>query len=199
MRKTRKTHMVLTADIGNSTVSFALFRGKRKLAKWSLERVGLSGVASFRSALRKCPMRSKVEGVCAVSVVPALNPAFREACRIELGLKPLFASPSNVGIALGKYPARSVGADRIVGAYAAYERYGRALVVVDAGSAITFDAVDDRGRFLGGAISPGPELMALALKSMTSRLPLVRLRRVRRVIGRDTRSCISSGIVAGAA
>ena len=100
---------------------------------------------------------------------------------------------------LGGYPRRQVGADRLVGALAAFERHRRAVVVVDIGTAVTVDAVDARGCFRGGAIAPGPEMMAAALAAMTAKLPRVRPRRVRRAIGRSTRAGIAAGLFFGTA
>nr|HPM41543.1 type III pantothenate kinase [bacterium] len=120
-------------------------------------------------------------------------------CRGALGVSPMFVGPSRAGIRFPGYPARSVGVDRLLSAAAAFERYGRAVVVVDMGSAMTFDAVDSGGRFLGGAIAPGPGMMAASLGAMTARLPRVAPQRPRRATGRDTRSCILSGVVLGAA
>ena len=138
-------------------------------------------------------------GICIVSVVPRLDAIFARACRDAFGLRPLFATPDAIGIPLGRYPRGRIGADRLVNALAAFQIEGGAAIAVDIGTAITFDAINSRGRFLGGAIAPGPELMARALHEMTARLPLVKISIPRRAIGGDTESCMRAGILTGCA
>lgn len=114
-------------------------------------------------------------------------------------MKPLFATARTVGIPLGRYPRRQIGPDRLVNALAARARFKRSCIIIDAGTAITVDGVDGRGHFLGGAIAPGPSLMARALEKGTERLPWVGPVRPRHAIGRSTRGCIRSGVLLGAA
>lgn len=191
--------MLLVVDIGNTNASFAVFRGRRIDARWSVPISRAKNAAALSRILRARAGSRRIDGVCAVSVVLKLNATLCRACRQAFNLSPLFVTAKNSRMKLVGYPASQLGADRIVGALAAYEKLRRAVIVVDAGTGITFDAVDARGRFLGGAIAPGPGLMAGVLHSMTARLPAVEPAPVSRAIGKSTRSCIESGVSIGAA
>lgn len=188
---------LLAIDIGNTRVHCGLFCGKRLVRRFAFPTVSCRSPSAVARALIRGQKRTTVEGVCIVSVVPRLNRIFREALRQAFGVKVLFATPQTIGITLRGYPARRIGTDRLVNALAAYARCKKACIVVDVGTAITIDAVNVRGEFLGGAIVPGLDLMAEALYRMTERLPRVRLVRQRRAIGRDTRACIRSGLFHG--
>ena len=191
--------ILLAIDIGNTSASFGIFGGKKLLSEWRMPISSVRGAPTLAKRIASKARGVKFDGVCIASVVPRLNRIFRLACRSAFGFPPVFVGPSRAGIRMSGYPARKIGVDRLLGAAAAFERHGRAVVVVDIGSAVTFDAVDSGGRFLGGAIAPGPGLMAASLSAMTVRLPRVAPQRPRRATGRDTRSCILSGVVLGAA
>jgi type III pantothenate kinase len=159
--------MILAVDIGNSRTHAALFDGER-LVK-SLKRLDPSGA----------------QICCFASVVP----------RAERALKKLSIPLYKIGRDL-KVPLKSpagVGADRLCNALAAWCKTGRTTLVIDAGSAVTFDIVS-RGEFLGGVIAPGPSISAQAL-TQCALLPLVKPAKVRRVIGRKTREAIQSGLL----
>lgn len=193
---------LLVIDVGNTNVACGLFRGRRLAATWEVRTASCANIHTISRMLSsKVGNRQKqtISGVCIVSVVPRLSPLFRIACKRCLGVRPLFATPKTIGAMLRRYPVSQVGPDRLVNALAVYERFGRACVVVDIGTAITFDVVNAHGEFEGGAIAPGPALMSGALHWMTARLPEVDPARPRRAIGKSTRECIRAGVVIGAA
>lgn len=191
--------MLLAIDIGNTSVACALFRRRQIVRRFRIPTASVTGVAGLARLLRRKAGRGGVDGCSIVSVVPKLDATFRAACRRAFDCAPLFATPATIGMPLGGYPRRQIGADRLVGVLAAFARHRRAIVVVDIGSGITFDAVDASGCFRGGAIAPGPELMGAALATMTAKLPLVHPRRARRAIGRNTRAGIEAGLFFGVA
>ncbi len=187
--------MFLAIDIGNSTVHLALFRGRRIVRRTTLATrqvaTGQALAAQLEGALEP---GCTPEGSALASVVPECTGVISRECMRLLGIAPMRVGPKEVGIPLGSYPARQVGIDRLLVARAAWERYEHALIVVDIGTAVTFDAVSSDGVFLGGAILPGVELQAGALADSTAQLPLISAKRPRRVIGTNTRACIASGI-----
>ncbi|MFH0800364.1 MAG: type III pantothenate kinase [Pseudomonadota bacterium] len=192
--------MLLAIDIGNTTATLGLFDSKRLCASWRIPTAECAGVRVVaRAVASRLGKRrgGRVDGVCIASVVPRLGRVFRDACRDLFGIGPLFATPRTAGIRIRRYDRRQIGADRLVGALAAYARCRRAVIVVDAGTAVTFDAVDSSGAYLGGAIAPGMRLAGQALREMTAKLPFVSLKRAGRAIGRTTRESIRSGICFG--
>lgn len=194
-----KADFLAVFDIGNTNVKGALFKNARIVRRWSAPSLACQKAAFVQRlfASKLGASRKRLQGVCIVSVVPGINKLFAAACRSMLELKSFFATPRTIGIPFGKYDPREIGADRLIGAMAAHRVHNKAVIVVGAGTALTFDAVDSKGRYLGGAIAPGFGMAARALNEMTSRLPLVKISKPRRVIGASTRACISSGIFYG--
>lgn len=141
---------------------------------------------------------SGVHGIAVSSVVPPLDPVLRQVCERHFNIKPLFIEP---GIktsmpVLYDNPAE-VGADRIVNAVAAFEKYGGPCVIVDFGTATTFDCVSKKGEYMGGVICPGIGISADALFQRTARLPRVEIRKPARVIGSTTVGSLQSGLYYG--
>jgi type III pantothenate kinase len=192
--------MLLAIDIGNSKAACGLFRGKRLVRSWSF------GITSSRNAtfIKGCLLggigthdRPHVDGVCMSSVVPSLSSKFKSICRHSLGISPLFVTAKSSGMKVKGYAERNLGTDRLMSACAAFEIYGGPALVIDAGTAITIDLVTRKGEFAGGVILPGLDLAAASLNRAAEKLPLVHPSPARRIIGRDTRSAISSGIANG--
>lgn len=194
-----KEDLLAVFDIGNTNIKGALFKGARIVRRWSDPSLACQKAAFVQRlfASKLGASRKRLQGVCIVSVVPGINKLFAVASRSMLGLKPFFATPRTIGISLGKYNPRKIGTDRLVNATAAHAIYKKGVVVIDAGTALTFDAVDSKGRYLGGAIAPGIGMAGRALNEMTARLPLVKISRPSCAIGTSTRECISSGIFHG--
>jgi type III pantothenate kinase len=132
------------------------------------------------------------------SVVPPLDPVLRQMCERYFNSKPLFIEPGvKTGMPVHYDNPAEVGADRIVNAVAAFEKYGGPCVVVDFGTATTFDCVSAKGEYLGGVICPGIGISADALFERTARLPRVEIRRPARVIGSNTVGSLQSGLYYG--
>jgi type III pantothenate kinase len=193
--------MLLAVDIGNTNVTTGLIRDGAILAT---RRAATAPAASsdevellIEGLLRLDEATlADVSSIALASVVPSVTSAV-EAIAARRGVRLLVASAGTVPIAIRVDRPSEVGADRLVNALAAHRLYGAPAVVVDFGTATTFDAIDADGAYVGGAIAPGLELGLDALASRTAKLPRVELRVPDRAIGRDTVSAIQSGAVIG--
>ncbi len=146
---------------------------------------------------RKIPVPA-IEGSILASVVPQLNRVFVEACTHAFGHAPVVVGPGiKTGMPILVDQPNEVGADRIVNAVAGFARYKSALVIVDFGTGTTFDAVTDKGEYLGGAIAPGIDISMDALFSRAAKLPRVELKRPPKVIGKNTIHALQSGLLYG--
>lgn len=193
--------MLLAVDAGNTNLTLGLFKGRRLMALGRVETHPLRGAALYARAIdRFARRRSGKKGLTGFvfgTVVDALRPGLRAAAR-ALGQRAVEIGPeSELGIRLLVRDPREVGADRVLNAVAARELCGLPAVVVDFGTATTFDCVSRRGDYLGGAIMPGPRLAAKALALYTAKLPEVFVKRARRAIGKDTVECIQAGLYWG--
>jgi type III pantothenate kinase len=148
---------------------------------------------------KRLSQRGPAKGLVVSSVVPKADPHIRAALKVAFGIVPLFVrADPRLGIpVLYKNPAE-VGADRLMNSLAAREAYGMPVVVVDYGTATTFDVVDARGRYQGGVILPGIGTSLTALHRFTAKLPEVTFRKVPNAIGRTTRDAMRSGVYHGA-
>jgi type III pantothenate kinase len=141
---------------------------------------------------------SGIHGIIISSVVPPLDSTLRQVCERYFKLKPLFVEPGvKTGMPVHYENPSEVGADRIVNGVAAFEKYGGPCVVVDFGTATTFDCVSAKGEYLGGVICPGIGISADALFQRTARLPRVDIRKPARVIGSTTVGSLQSGLYYG--
>jgi len=139
-----------------------------------------------------------IHGIVVSSVVPPLDPVLRQVCERYFNLRPLFIEPGvKTGMPVHYDNPAEVGADRIVNAVAAFEKYGGPCVIVDFGTATTFDCVSAKGEYLGGVICPGIGISADALFERTARLPRVEIRKPARVIGSNTVGSLQSGLYYG--
>lgn len=193
--------MLLAVDIGNTNTSLGLFDGKELKRRWFLSSAGgrtpdelgvvIGGL--FRSAGAE-----NIDGAIICSVVPRLNSVWREALERYCRINPLVVGTDvGAGIeALVDNPLE-VGSDRLVNAVAAYAVHKNALIVVDLGTAVTFDYVTDSGAYAGGVIAPGIGISSDALFERTAKLPKVEMEKPARVIGRNTVECIKSGLFYG--
>lgn len=132
------------------------------------------------------------------SVVPSLDAVLSEAISKSFGFRPLFITPrSPLGLTLKVRTPAQVGADRILNALALRELFKGPSIAIDFGTATTFDCVDAKGAYIGGAILLGPNSAARALHEFTAKLPLIKVRKPRTVIGKDTEHCLSAGLYFG--
>jgi type III pantothenate kinase len=153
----------------------------------------------FRNLFSMAGLESKgIHGIVISSVVPPLDPVLRQVCERYFNLRPLYIEPGvKTGMPVHYDNPAEVGADRIVNGVAAFEKYGGPCVVVDFGTATTFDCVSAKGEYLGGVICPGIGISADALFERTARLPRVEIRKPARVIGSNTVSSLQSGLYYG--
>jgi type III pantothenate kinase len=195
--------MLLAFDVGNTTVAIGLFRGKTLAKGWKIktdrEKTGDEYGAVLLNLFQVAGLPSKkIEAAIISSVVPPLTPVFQEVCREFFGVDALVVGPGlKTGMPILYENPLEVGADRIAAAVAAFEKYGGPAIVVDFGTATTFDAVSAKGEYLGGAIAPGIQIAAEALYLKTARLPRIEIRKPKKAIGRTTVSSMQSGLYFG--
>jgi type III pantothenate kinase len=195
--------MLLVIDIGNSNVVWGLFRQQSLTGPWRLvtdqSRTAKEYGSDLIDQLRSAGLApAQIADVILCSVVPPLTPVFEQMADTLFHRKPLVASSDlDTGLTLLSTNPRELGADRLVTAAAAYDRYKTALIVVDLGTATTFSVVTQSGEYLGGVIAPGVGISAKALADKTAQLPVVDLVPPKVVVGRDTRSSIQSGLLFG--
>lgn len=195
--------MLLAVDAGNTHTVFGLFQGEQRRADWRIatrkeitaDELGVLLHALFE---RGSIDPARVDGMAVASVVPDLGEALRTTGRRYFGCEPLFVGPGlKTGMPILYDNPHEVGADRIVNAVAAQARFGAPVIVLDFGTATTFDVVDRDGAYLGGVIAPGVGVSAEALFEKAARLHRVSIRRPGRVIGRFTEQSLQSGLFHG--
>lgn len=195
--------MLLAVDVGNTNTVVGVYEGARLLEHFRLgttsERTSDEWGLYFQLALQHRTIEPRaIEAVVVSSVVPPLQHRLETMGRDYFGVRPLFVGPGvKTGMPILYDNPRDVGADRIVNAVAAYRRWPGSLIVVDFGTATTFDVISKQGAYLGGAIAPGVQISVSALSQHASRLPRVDLDRPRCVVGRNTEASMRSGIVHG--
>lgn len=185
-----KNHHFLAVDVGNTSVTMGLFYGRTLVRKdtvltHSFTAADLKSKAVFKHAARAALIASVVPGK-----VPGLKRLLRQVTGAPVGV---IGEDVKVPIANRASRPNEVGIDRLVNAFQAWRLYRRPSVVVDFGTAITFDIVSKKGEYAGGIIAPGVELTLNALYEKTALLPKVRLQRPRSIIGKNTEECIRSG------
>lgn len=186
--------MLLAIDVGNTNISLGVFEKKRLLRRYSIP----TGRRTYRSKLLPILRSYPIENAIISSVVPYATAILKNELSRQLRKKPLVLGLNIKVPIINRYRMkRQVGQDRLVNAYAACEFYGFPAVVVDFGTAVTFDVVSYRGEYLGGMILPGLRMSLAALAEKTALLPNIKLKRPREFIGRDTAESILSGIVHG--
>jgi len=195
--------MLVTIDIGNTNIAVGVFDGDRLKVTWRVA-TGIHRLADEYGTLflnllqRQGILLSKIGGAALCSAVPPLVSTLHEVCQEYLGISPLVVEPGvKTGIRITIDNAREVGPDRIVNAVAAHHLYGEPVIIIDLGTATTFDVVSGGGDYLGGAIAPGIAIATEALFTRTAMLPRIELVRPKQVIGRSTISAMQSGIVFG--
>lgn len=198
--------VLLAVNVGNTNTSLGVFRGEELAHHWRLSsstrRTADEMAVVFGALLEQAGLSftNQITGVVIASVVPSATTALREMVQRYFSFPPVVVEPgTRTGLPILTDNPREVGADRIVNALAAYHRYGGPVIVIDFGTATTFDVVSDKGEFLGGVIAPGVQVSNAALSSSTARLPQVELNPPRTVIGKNTVESIQSGLVYGAA
>ncbi len=193
--------MLLVVDIGNTNTHLGLcLEGKVEKA-WDITTNVHARPEDLAQAIRKEIPRGvdkRITGVAVASVVPKIDSLWWNVLERRFGLKPVWVTAKlPLGIEIHYKPISGVGADRIANAVGGFKRYGGPLIIIDFGTAVTFDVIDAAGNYLGGVIAPGIGLTIRALHEGTALLPKIEIREPAQVLGCDTVSAMRSGIVVG--
>jgi type III pantothenate kinase len=196
--------MLLAIDIGNTHTVFGIYRNAKLVSDWRttsmLQRTEDEVGTQVRLFLNEAriPLK-KIDGVGISSVVPNLTDVFSMMAKKYFGVEPLIISSSlKLGITINYDDPNSVGADRICNTIAGFEAFGGPLIIIDFGTATTYDVVSAKGDYLGGVIAPGVETSAVDLHRRAAKLPKIELHFPKTIVGRDTVSAMQAGILFGA-
>lgn len=196
--------MLLAVDVGNTETVLGVFSDRELTRQWRIstvaDRTADELALMFGGLLEHQDLSfdRNVTAVVIASVVPTATQALREMVRRYFGFRPLVVEPGvKTGIPVLTDNPKEVGADRVLNAVAAIDLHGSPAIVVDFGTATTFDAVSERGEYVGGVIAPGVQISAAALYEHTARLPRVELVAPSSVIGKNTVESVQSGIMYG--
>jgi len=199
--------MLLVIDVGNTNTVMGVYKEDTLLHDWRIRTIRDSTADEFNvlaSALffDKEISCDDIDKIVISSVVPSSVPILNAFCEKYLKLSPIWVDSNSVKklMPILYHNPNEVGADRIVNAVAGYEKYKTALIIIDFGTATTFDAISEKGEYIGGAIVPGLMISAEALFQRASRLPRVEIFKApKNIIGMDTINSIKSGIIYGSA
>ena len=189
--------MLLAIDAGNSNTKLALFNGREVVATWRVTTDVARPAEEYPSEIPELFAHNDLQAVVVASVVPALNPTLTRMAESYFKLTPLFVDHTTAGLKIVYDRPSDLGADRIVDAVAAIAKYGAPCIVVDFGTATTFNTINAAGEFIGGAISPGLLTCSEALFARTAKLPRVKFERPEKAIASSTVAAIQSGLYYG--
>src|SRR5438105_8137670 len=194
--------MLLVIDTGNTNTTLGVFDGSRLVVHWRLTTARVRPVDEYgvyaRNLFETAGIDFKaITAIAIASVVPPLNYTLKRMAEVYFHLTPLFVDHTTTGLQILYQPPSDVGADRIVDAVAAIEKYGAPCIIVDFGTATTFDAINAAGEYLGGVITPGITISSDALFERAAKLPRVEIKRPQTVIGSSTVGSIQAGLYYG--
>ena len=195
--------MLLAIDLGNTNTVFGVYDSSDKLVMhWRLSTQKERTVDEYGILLRNLFALEKIDAnkirrVIIASVVPPLDPVLYEMASSYFSVTPVFVTHENAGIPVLYDDPRQVGADRIVNAVAVLHKYGKPAIVVDFGTATTFDAITGAGEYAGGVIAPGIVISAQALYEHAAKLPRIEIQKPANVIGTSTVGSMQSGLFYG--
>jgi type III pantothenate kinase len=195
--------MILTIDIGNTQIEVGIFKADQLVRSWRISSVNDRTEDEYMVFLEQFLNQlsigvEQVAGVGLASVVPNKTFIIEKMCKKYLNIQPLIVDHTiNLGIQIKYDDPSAVGADRLCNCVAVFHEYKQAIVVVDLGTATTFDIVNGKGDYLGGIISPGIETTAWALYQRAAKLPKISLEFPTKVIGTNTEQSMQSGIMLG--
>lgn len=195
--------MLLVLDVGNTNVKIGLWKEDELFASWRLSTITSRtsdefGVQVVDLLATKGVLTSDVEGVIMSSVAPSMNYTMEHMCGYYLGKKPILVSPKlDTGLTVKYRHPEQLGSDRLVDSVAAYYLYGGPVIVVDFGTATTFNAISESGEYLGGAIAPGIKTATDSLVNAAAKLPRIELVKAKNVIGKTTVENMQAGISYG--
>lgn len=195
--------LLIVVDVGNTNTVFGVYRGKQLVESFRLSTVAERTTHEVGALLAPLFARSGLdpaatEGVIVSNVVPPLNPTLERLARQFFGTRALFVEPGvRTGMPIRYDNPAEVGADRIVNSVAAREQFGAPVIVVDFGTATTFDLVNPAGEYIGGIIAPGVMIAAEALFAHAARLYRVDVKKPAQLVGRNTSAAMQAGIYFG--
>lgn len=191
--------MILVVDIGNTTISFAVFDLQKKtiLKTFFLEKqLDISDIRK-EIKLQSGDFYNTISGIVIASVVPNLTKIYSKPDILIPNIAPLIITHNNYPIKNNYKQIKKLGIDRLCNIAAAKEIFKTSVIVIDIGSAINIEVIDSHGNFAGGLILPGPKLAKTILNSQTALLPDIKLQFPQKIIGSSTEECIQSGIMNG--
>ena len=195
--------MLLVIDVGNTNTVLGLFDGEKLVRDWRIRTVVDHTVDEYGMLIYNLYKTSRIssreiQDIIISCVVPPMLNILEPLCQKYFNIKPLIVGPGvKTGMPIFYDNPKEVGADRIVNAVAGFEKYKRDLIIVDFGTATTFDYVSNKGEYMGGCISPGIMISSEALFERAAKLPRVELSKPRSVVGKDTVSSMQAGIMYG--
>lgn len=195
--------MLLVIDIGNTNIKYGVWKDDTMLASFRVSSRLSRTADEYGSVLvnllgNSGIKKSDIDGIIVSSVIPPLNYTVCHMCEYFFGISPLMVGPGiKTGINIKAENPKEVGADRIVNTDAAYKKYGGPLIVIDFGTATTFNVVDGSGAFIGGVIAPGIKTSLEGLVHSTAQLPMIELVPPKKAIAKSTESNMQAGIIFG--
>ena len=195
--------MIICLDVGNTNIKYAVYEGDKLILSFRIatehKKTSDEYGGQLISILENRHIHADdITGGIISSVVPPLDYTLENMCRTYLNIKPLLLAPGlKTGMNLRVDNAKEVGADRVVNNVAAVRKYGYPLIIIDFGTATTFNVIDCKGEFIGGVIAPGIKGSLDSLVNGTAKLPRVEIERPSKVIGKNTVTNMQSGIVYG--
>lgn len=195
--------MILTIDIGNTNIKYGVFDKDNLLASFRVSSSRTRTADEYGSVLvnlllDKNISKKDIEGIIVSSVIPPLNYTITHMCEYFFGLTPIMVGPGiKTGLNIKVENPKEVGADRIVNSVSALHKYGAPLVVIDFGTATTFNVLDKSGTLIGGVIAPGIKTALASLVNATAQLPMIELVSPKSVIAKNTETNMQAGIVFG--
>ncbi len=195
--------MLLAIDLGNTNIKYGVFDGDELVASFRVSSRISRTADEYGSVLvgllaDKGIKKSDIDGIIFSSVIPALNYTICHMCEFFFGISPIMIGPGiKTGLNIKAENPREVGADIIVNSVSAYNKYGGPIVVIDFGTATTFDVISEKCELLGVVIAPGIKTSLEGLATKTAQLPMIELDAPKTVIGKNTKHCMQAGIIFG--
>ena len=195
--------MILAVDIGNSNIVLGVFDGDDIIGNWRMvtrkdKTSDEYGIFILNSLKYSNIEKNKIKSAIVSSVVPNVMHSFENALKKYFDIEPIIVGPGiKTGITISNDNPREVGADRIVGLVAAYDMFGGPLIVIEFGTATTYDILSENGEFKYGVTAPGLQITADALWQRTAKLPSVEIKKPDSILARNTIASIQAGLVYG--
>ncbi len=195
--------MLLVVDVGNTNIKYGVWKDDNMLASFRVSSRISRTADEYGSVLVNLLgdsgiKKTDVDGIIVSSVIPTLNYTICHMCEYFFGISPLMVGPGiKTGLNIKVENPKEVGADRIVNSVAAYKKHGGPVIIIDFGTATTFNVIDGSGAFIGGVIAPGIKTSLSGLVSSTAQLPMIELVPPKKVVAKNTETNMQAGIIFG--